>query len=40
LTTVEQVMSTKLIAVDPSANLMEAAGAMSAGGAASVVPSR
>jgi CBS domain-containing protein len=37
LTTVEQVMSTELIAVDPSANLMEAAGAMSAGGAGSVL---
>ena len=33
LTTVEQVMSTELIAVDPSANLMEAVGAMSAAGA-------
>ena len=37
LTTVEQVMNTELIAVDPSANLMEAAGAMSAGGAGSVL---
>jgi CBS domain-containing protein len=37
LTTVEQVMSTELIAVDPSANLMEAVGAMSAGGAGSVL---
>jgi CBS domain-containing protein len=37
LTTVEQVMSTELIAVDPSANLMEAAGAMSAGAAGSVL---
>lgn len=37
LTTVEQVMSTELIAVDPSANLMEAAGAMSAGGSVLVI---
>ena len=37
LTTVEQVMSTELIAVDPSANLMEAVGAMSAAGAGSVL---
>jgi CBS domain-containing protein len=37
LTTVEEVMSTELIAVNPSANLMEAAGAMSAGGAGSVL---
>lgn len=37
LTTVERIMSTELIAVDPSANLMEAARAMSAGGAGSVL---
>jgi CBS domain-containing protein len=37
LTTVEQIMSTELIGVDPSANLMEAARAMSAGGAGSVL---
>lgn len=37
LTTVEQIMSTELITVDPSANLMEAARAMSAGGGGSVL---
>ena len=37
MTTVERIMSTELITVDPSANLMAAAGAMSAGGAGSVL---
>jgi CBS domain-containing protein len=37
LTTVEQIMSTELITVDPSANLMSAAGAMSAAGVGSVL---
>ena len=37
MTTVEQIMSTELIGVDPAANLMEAARAMSSGGAGSVL---
>ena len=37
LTTVGQIMSTELVTVDPSANLMEAARVMSAGGAGSVL---
>ena len=37
MTSVGQIMSTELVTVDPSANLMEAARVMSAGGAGSVL---